>query len=63
LALAVGFFLWHGARRTNGDDDYAYPARRGPEGGSGAEDDTRTIDVFGDESNDDTRTRSDIHGR
>ncbi|MFC7492477.1 MULTISPECIES: DUF3068 domain-containing protein [unclassified Knoellia] len=61
LALAAGFFLWNGARRTGGDDDRLADDTRGPDGDGHANDDTRNLDVFGDDEA--TRSRSEIHGR
>ncbi|WP_084108021.1 DUF3068 domain-containing protein [Knoellia aerolata] len=61
LSLAAGFFLWNGARRADGDGDYADPGRRGPDGDAHAADDTRNLDVFGDDEA--TPSRSDVRGR
>jgi hypothetical protein len=61
LALAAGFFLWNGARRADGDAVYADRDDRGPAGDGYAADDTRGLDVFGDD--DATRPRSDVQGR
>ena len=61
LALAGGFFLWNGARRAGGDDDQRIDDTRGPDGDGHAADDTRNLDVFGDDET--ASTRSDAHRR
>lgn len=62
LAGAAGFFLWNGARRAGGDDDRITDDTRGPDSdGHTAQDDTRNLDVFGDDEA--TRSRTEIHGR
>lgn len=61
LSAAVGFFLWSGSRRADGEG--VDRSVRPTDGGDPAYARSDTLDVFGDSDADATRSRSDVRGR
>lgn len=60
IAAAVGFFLWNGARGSEGGD---LRTRRDGDGGEPSYAGRDDLDVFGDNDGDATRSRADLRGR
>lgn len=60
LSAAVGFFLWNGSRRAEGESDLRVGGDRGDDGDGHA--DAGSIDVFGDDDAE-TTSRADVHRR